>query len=530
MDETKLKIISLFKKKGSELSTEDIASGIYDEYLYLKREISSKNKKKNKKIKRKIAQLHRRILHHLNKLVELEILNITKYGEKGKKYFSLNISDNEEILAFPKYKKRIIISKPPLPVTPIEGYENQGVVAKYETATWIDRLNSLAIMCKKIDNLKELYNIITKTFSIINDALCLENFENIINKSKIEEIKDFLKKIESHCEDYGRVVSCILNISLLKKNNFLEIVEFFIKENIKNIIFIYNLDKDELQENFFFLSKIILSYLKSKKLIYFKNKKIYKAPYFIGNVGPYCFSEKEWETRTDCLILACSQSSLIVDVEKFYSLYKLDIEKFSQLMFNISKSFLSANSLQRRKCEDYFREIIALNHPYEKEFLELSRNYIRFWNFTLSRIEEKPEITQEKVLHMINEAKKKIDEFAIAEETIYKSCGMPTRFKIALACAFSKVAEKLTKPKYQKLEIKNLEELYSPKIKREIIARENVTSMFSGGNDVTIHRTGNFDPEDIVKEILIIMDNYRIPLFSYNFGKIKGDMKLDSFI
>jgi len=522
MDKTKQKILSLFKEK-SELSTSEIAERIYEEYIVLKEKLE-KNKK-DIKTKREIARLHRKLLHHINKLIDYELLITSKHGEKGHKFFSLNLSDGEEISEISlKFKKRTIISKPALPIMPIEGYEQQGIVMKYEFPTWIDRLNSIVLLGEKIENIKELDSIIDKIFPLINDCFCIDNFNEIIGKAKEDEIFEFFKKIDSECENFGKKASFI--ISFYKLKDFDKVLGKIIESNLKNIIFIYDLDSEELQENFGLISRIIFIYLKYNKIIYIKNKKIQKAPCFIGKAGPYSFSDKEWLEKKEILAIACSQSSLIVDTEKFYSLYELDSEKFSQLMLNISKAFLSANSLQRRKSEDYFREILSLNHPNEKEFLELSRNYIRFWNFGLSQPDTNPEI----VLNMISEAKKKINEFSLAEETIYKSCGMPTRFKISFSCSFKEASDKLSFAKYKHLEIKNLEDFYDKKIKKEILARESISSMFDGGNDITFHRTGNFNCDDIVREISIIMGNYKLPFFSYSFGSLKGDMKITSFL
>jgi hypothetical protein len=306
----------------------------------------------------------------------------------------------------------------------------------------------------------------------------------------------------------------------------MDIIEKITEVNLKEITFIYNLSNEDIQERFGMLSEIVMYYIKKKKMFYIKNKILHKSPYFIGSAGPYCFLDNEFsEVKEPLYVAACSQSSLIVDVEKFFSLNGMDIEKFSLLMFNISRSFLSANSLQRRKSEDYFKSVSKFDKVNEKEFLEFSRNYIRFWNFGISQ----PGINQNIVLNMINEAKKKIYEFSLAEETIYKSCGMPTRFRIGLSCAFENSQEKLSPAKYKPIEIQGLDDLYKQKLKKELIERENVCSMFDGGNDVTFHRSGNFTSEEIIREFSIILNSYKFPLFSYNFENLKGDAKITSY-
>jgi len=523
MHETAQKIISLFRNNNLELSTSDILSKINKEYINLKNSNDPESK-------RKIAQLHRKILYHLNRLVDFGILSVIKHGEKGEKFFNLNIKEGEEISEIsPKYKKRIIISRPVLLSMPIEGYEQKGLVLKYEPATWIDRLNSVIIFCDKL-NTKDLYEIILENiFPVINDTISLENFGFLINS---QNVSDFLKKINSECEDYGKNISITINLSDIKnKENFLTLLNTISENRLDCINFIFSLYPKDMEEYFSLVSEIIETYLKIKKTLYIKNRAIQNSPYFIGKAGPYCFIDREWQFSSELVknvaCLACSQSSIIVDVNRFYNEYGLDAEKFSQLILNISKSLLSANSLQRRKSGEYFKDIIKINKNYEADFFNLSRNYIRFWNFGLAQ----PNINQEFVLNMINEAKKKIDKFTAAEETIYKSCGMTTRFKIALSCKGEiPSSDILSPPKYLPIEISDFDDLYKKDIKEELLSREVICDLFDGGNEVTFYYKGMPDIENIARQISVILSNYKLPLINYNFKKIKGDLKLTSFL
>jgi len=522
MHETAQKIIELFKKTNSELSTSEILEKIDKRYSEIIRNIE-----KQPELKREKAKLHRKILHHLNKLTELNLLTLTKHGEKGEKFFSLNLSDNEEIIEIsPNYKKRIIISKPTNISLPIEGYEQRGIVKKYEPATWIDRLNSVVIFCENIENLKTLYNnLIENIFSVINDAIDLENFEYLINK---ENPTEFLDNIKKECEDYGKHLNFTIEISKIKnKENFFSFLEYITKHNQQNFTVIFSCFPEEIDENSKLFIKIIDAYSKNKRILYIKNKKLQKSPAFIGISGPYSFLDKEWQfiedLKKDVKCLACSQSSVIVDVNKFYQSYGLNTEKFSQLIMNISKSIFTANSIQRRKSGEYFRTLKILNKSHETDFLSLARNYIRFWNFGLTQ----PNIKQDFVFNMISEVKKKIEKFTSAEETIYKSCGMATRFRIALSCAF--ISEGLSPAKYLHLPIKNLDDFYRKELKKELLNREIINELFDGGNEVTFYYRGIIDPEGISRQIKTILFNFKIPLFNYNFKKISGDLKLLSF-
>jgi hypothetical protein len=519
MHETQQKIISLFKNNSSELSTSQILDRLDENYVSLRKNLGNKSKEDSQDTKGQIAKLHRKLLHHINKLVDLDILRLAKHGEKGEKFFLLNLADNEELVTV-GIKKRILVSKPIMPLMPIEGYEHSGIVAKYEAATWIDRLNSVVLRCEKISSIKELSKILAENiFSCINDAICLEEFNSLINK---EDVSEFVEKLSLDLENYGKEISIVVELSNIKN---IENFEKFLNSIRKNIFIIFNIEKNDLQEYFKLFSKIAEAYSRNRAVIYIKNKSIHPSPYFLGRAGPYSIEEKDWishETK-DQVCVACTQSSIILDVGRFISKYSLNSDKFSELVLNISKSILSANSLQRRKSQDYFKSIISLNH--NKEFLNISRNYIRFWNFGLSQ----EGINQDFVINLISEAKKKVDSFSRAEEIIYNSCGMPSRFKLAFSCAFKESAENISEAKYSQLEITNFEDFYTQKIKKEISAREIVSEIFNGGNDVTFHRLGPITPQEFIREISAILSTYRLPFFSYNFEKIKGDMKITSY-
>src|SRR3989344_3973622 len=111
MDETKQKIIAMFKERGEDIPTGDILMRVYPESKTFK-------DKEDLDSKRKTAQFHRKLLYHINELT-------------------------------PKYKKKMTISRPIMPSMPIENYEHQGIVLKYEPSSWIDKLNSIVIMADK---------------------------------------------------------------------------------------------------------------------------------------------------------------------------------------------------------------------------------------------------------------------------------------------------------------------------------------------------------------------------------------------
>ena len=499
MEDLKQKIISVLKEKGSELSTAEIMQLVSKEYKNLKAQGKYNEAR----------QLHRKILYHINMLVKENILRLEKYGANGQKYFIINVGEGEELceISPSRYKKRLIGDEPLLPAMPIEGYEQQGIVMKYEHPTWSDRLNSVIVRCELIKDQAELDTLIKKLFPAVNDCICLENFELILNK---KDSLSFLKKLNKDCTDYGKRISMIVHVSGLQKESFEKILAEMSKPAISNLDFIYSFSSADDKE---LIGKIISTYASNKRTVYVKNEEKDKSPWFIGRAGVYNFDENEWFNGKKPSVIGCSQNTIIVDVRKFYENYGFNIAKFTELLMNISKSFLSINPIQRKKLRHYFETNIHSNDPNENEFLELSRNYIRFWNFGLLQ----PDIEQEKVLDIMEKARKKVEEFSATEDRIFNSCGMPIRFKIVLSPASKRSEEGLSPARYRKVEIKDLEELKSQKIANEIRKIKKASALFDGGNPINFRRVGLMDSKALADEVSFILNNYKLRFFSYDF-------------
>jgi len=499
MQDIKQKIISVLKEKGSELPTSEIMLSISDRYKKLKEEERYSEAR----------QLHRKILYHINRLVREKIIRFEKYGEFGEKFFILNIGEGEEIceIAPSRYKKKIIGDQSIIPAMPIEGYEQEGIVMKYDSGSWLSRFNSVVVRCEEITDQKELLNLIKKLFDAVNDSICLDNFELRINE---ESLDNFLEKLNKDIKHYGKKISCTINISRADKDKLMKTLEKLFNLKTENIEFIYNISKND---NKLFVGEILSEYARNKKKIYIKNKDKCKSPWFIGKAGIYNFDENEWISQEKSRCVACSQSAVIVDVRKFYENHGFNIRKFTELLMNISKSFLSINPMQRKKLRSYFMEGIHSNKPHEQDFLELSRNYIRFWNFGLLQ----PNIDQETVSNIVEKARSRIDEFCRVEDRIYKSCGMSIRFKIALSSAFKKSEQGLSQAKYKKIEITGVKDLKEDKISNEIKEIKKVSRLFNGGNKISFDRIGSSSNRDLVNEIFFILDEFRLRFFVYDF-------------
>lgn len=530
MHQTEYKVLAIFREKpNNELSTAEIVESVFPEKFAridstLKDSLSTKEKTAG--AKKEIAQLHRNVLHHLNKLVREGLIKVSKEGAKGKKYFVLAIEPGEELI-FEKHRKRIMISKPSLPALPIEGFEQKGIVHKFEPSTWVDRLNAVLFECTRFENLGDIFETVIDSFSSVNDVFGLNEFETLSG-----DMLSFFEKLDTECEDYGKKINVIINLfdlTIKKKENIVGIIMDYARTKPKNISMVLNIRSRSLTKHSEFFERIIGEFIKEKLDLNIKNQDLVEAPWILGRAGPYTFDKDEWQIYTEKIKgttygLACAQSTFIVDVARFLKENK-NIGEFRTFIMNVAKSLLSANSLQRKRSEEFFTNLIRLNKEKSREFFMFSRNYIRFWNYGWKQ----PDVDQNFVLDIIKSTKEEIQEFAASEETIYKSCGMPTRFRIAFAPAFENITE-LSEGKYERIQIKKTEDLYSKEIKEMLLMKEKFFDLFGGGDTSTFYRAEDVGAEEVTREILTILNTYKIPFFRYDFGGIKADVKLTSFI
>jgi hypothetical protein len=532
MNPSELKILSLYKKDPNVVfSTSEIIKAVeIEEYEEFEKVLSDKlsSKEALKKAKRKKAKLHRKILYYLNKLVDEKVLKIVKEGSKGEKYFAISLEEGEELVV-EKYKKReITISKPRTPAMPTEGYEQSGIVIKVEEPTWIDRLNCIILEGKAISNTDRLFTIINNCFSIVNDSIGVNNFEIFVNTAKSEELIKKLLKLDDDCRDFGKKISLIADTSNSNDEKLSEFLSYFADTKPVNISIILEIDPMTLHEKYIFFEAIAKSISTKGASVYIKNKSAASSPYCVGNGGIYCFSENEWgnyakNVKGKVLCVSCAQSSLIVDVKKFYSSYGFSAEIFEKFVINCAESLLSANSIQRRKSAEFFEYLVELNSPFSSQTFMFSRNYLRFFDFKF--LEQK--FGEGFSADLFKRIKQKVDDFTFSEETIYKSCGMPTSFRIAVASAAD--SNLISPPEKEMLEFSHNEDIHDKNVSEKLRQFESSVDTLNGL--VSFVRHGNTNPDAIVREWSLLISSYKIPLFVYNFRRIEGvDLKLNEFI
>jgi hypothetical protein len=526
-------ILELFKKKqGKELTTSEVVKEIFPEEsksfnsfasntIY----IGGENKVKSS-IRRKRTLLHKRLLYHLNKLVDKNILKLSGIEEFGEKRFSLSANFADVIIE--DKTSKIVIRNNVNPVTPIDGYESQKIVKKIYSNHWINKLDAIVLNSKKFGSLTKLYDTLLDLFQEINDVVALSNFEFLLQKHEID-LEDFLNKLASDCKNYGKNLSFLVDCEEIHdKNKLINFVKLFADINYSSLQIVFELAESNL--NYFNdVFKVIIELFSEKNIkINIKNKDLCNSPVFFGNAGVYSFHEADWklykkEYEDKLLGLSCSSSSLIIDVQEFFNKYN-HAHDFREFILNANKALLIANIQKRKIAYHYFRVIHNLNRPYSQKFFTFERNYIRFWNYNFQLFNEKTFL-----LRLLKSVKEQTDLFSLNEETIYKSCGMPTRFKMCFSSGFRKTDLTMTQRAYLKSSVKDSSYFDDAENIKYLKKREKLLKIFDNSDRIRFFRTKVNDYKQIINEFSLIMQNFKFPFFTYDFARIKGNTKLTNY-
>ena len=178
-------------------------------------------------------------------------------------------------------------------------------------------------------------------------------------------------------------------------------------------------------------------------------------------------------------------------------------------MLNASKALLLATTAQRRKSDLLFAPLNKLNGSNQSKFFSYSFNYIRLWNYDVAMVKNEQGINDatliepEDFILLLNNIVEEIDEFCKSEETVFKSCGIPIRFRIYLSSAFRKFDKDfLSKRSYKKMSIRSIKDFSSDSLIADLKIREKLLDVFKGGDRVRFFRTGDFTTEEIMEDTL----------------------------
>lgn len=530
MHRIELEILKRFRREPHiELRTSDVVREVLDnEYEQIAGGLHTPlTGEERRRAQRTKDRLHRRVLHHLHKLVADEILSVVRVVEKGEKVFRLALDPGEYLIE--KGKRRIVISKPANLSVPSEGYEREGVLAKYEAETWVTRLNAIFLEAGAFNSPQRLAHTTRECFSVVNDVLGLNRFEELIERAALDEVLALIERLEGDAGDYEKRVSIVISLPRLgDEAKMLAFIEGFAALAPERVGLIFNITPDALRKHRRLLLQLIPALAERKIKITIKNSKIHPPIYLLGRAGPYTMLRDDWaaylgSSRGDTLGAAICQSSMALDLARFFATHS-GLANLEDCMVNAAKALLRANLLQRQHAQEYY-PILHRLHPLRlRRFFDHSGLYLRLWNYDWKSSD------REMMLEMLRAASERVEAFSLGQQTIFKSCGMPMRFRILLSSAFFKFGEELSARVYHKSTIRRLEDLRTPQMREYIALREALFAIFAGGDRIRIFRAGAIEARSILEEWSHLLTTHDLPLITYDFHGLSGDVKLTSFI
>ncbi|PIN81719.1 hypothetical protein COV13_00415 [Candidatus Woesearchaeota archaeon CG10_big_fil_rev_8_21_14_0_10_32_9] len=534
------KILQFFANKSEvEKSTSELVTKVFEkEYSEIQKFIHNDQKDQEliKVGKRKKARLHRKLLYHLNKLEEEKCLKVTRVVGKGEKYFKLNSQNGEPSNKDSEYKKVLdsfttIKETAPL-ITGLEEYEQEEIIKRFDNSNWLTKINSLLIESKSFTEIKKLYSLMEDLYVVYNDVVGLNNFQELIEVLKFEDLTNFVKKVNLDTKDYNKYVNLL--IDLTKVNDSVKVSDFiraFAEINPDKIFIIFKTKSKVMLNQTRLVTQLIKSFSDNKIRINIQNLDVHESPYMIGRAGCYTFSDDEWRAisrNEDFYILCSSETSLYIDLYRLVK--KRSYADLKDILIKSARALLIATSQQRKRSDNLFKSLRDIDPDGRNSFFEISSNYIRLWNYDLS---EDASVSVdfknfEALIKMINQ---ELEDFCKAEETIFKSCGIPIRFKVVLSSAFRRFDKEFLSPRvYRKVTIRGINDYHSQAILNYIRTRESLYGLFKGGDRVRIFRAPSFSAEEVINEFHYILNNFNLPLVSYDFRAMKGELTLDNFI
>jgi hypothetical protein len=525
------RILNKFKKEPlREIATTEIVREVYpEEYARIIQAINNElsDKKAAKQAMHRKGQLHRKILYHLNKLVEENVLKINSIKGKGEKYFSLGIDQGEIVVE--KKHRRIVLSKPSISTGLIEEYEAKSIVHKFDPDNWVSKLNCILLESTNFTGVNKFYELVYSCFSEVNDALGLNNFEHLVQNSSLENLEEILRKLDVDTKDQDRIVNLIINVkNITDDSKLLDFIGLFIQIKPKNVFLIFKAESKELRAHEKLIKGVITEFSKSQTKINIHNRKVHEAPVMMGKIGPYTLIDGEWKdyeenVRGKTIGLAIANTTLNIDVNRFFK-DNPSSNDFRELIIKSAKTLLKINRAQKKKADEYFKRLNELNKPHTRRFFTYAKDYIRLWNYDLT------DKNQTHLMELLESTRDEVRRFCATEQTIYKACGMPSSFDIVMSSVVKRYTNNLSPREYIKATIRKFKDFDSPEINSFINTREVLCKIFEGGDRIRFFRSGTFTPEDVSRELIYLMNTYDLPFITYDFKERKGEMKLTSFI
>jgi len=520
------RILELFHEQPQvERSTSDLIKDVYPEaYHHLKRALHDPYTDKETRTiaKRRKAQLHRRILYHLNRLVRESTLMVSQRKGKGEKCYCL---------ASPNRRHRAEAEAPNAPSRPLhrlERYQQQGILTGYDTHGWHSRLNAVLLDIKDDDDAVSVHTRVNTVMRSVNDVVGLHGFERLLMNEDLQTLTNLLKQMDIDTRDNSKRVSVNLDLTTMPVSAYAE--DFFESYALlapPQVNVVLSVTPKTMERHHRLVKRLVKGFSDATLKINLHNKDVHEAPIIVGTAGVYTLQDEEWqayleELRDKTMGLCVCQTSAGVDVHRFMAEHK-NPREFREFILKIAREMVESNTQQRKRADSYFAELNGLQEE-PHAFFRFSNNLIRLWNYDWEGEE------YEYFVDLLRTTSDQLAEFCRTEETIFKSCGLPIRFNTSMASMFSKFEPGFfSKRRYRKLTVTGLRMLKGERMREFIKARERIAKLFSYHDRLRIFRATPASPDEVFEEMRHLLKEYALPHVTFDFAERRDNQTLDRF-
>lgn len=523
-------ILETFRRDPEEnFSTGEIVRELFPkEYLAYNQKINSKEKKERRAGYVKKASLHRKLLYHANKLIEQGLLTVGGIRGKGEKLYRLTMEEGE--LLVQDGKRRILISKPSSIATPVDGYVEEGLIRKYQQTTWLNKQNAILLDFFAFQSSNALLQRFQQLLPLVNDAIALNAFERLIALEGEEKAIRFLEYLALDAKDYDVSIAILINLLTIEDEHaLLGALRETIGRMPRQVTFVFTVNTRLLMRKKEFFTELFTIFSDAKQKLTMKNMSIFAPPIFFGRAGPYSFTEKDWTYYQErvrgkadgCVV---GQAGIVIDINKYFATGGT-LSGFRELTERAAHAFFQVDEQRRKHFGEYFGHITMPSLDGTKEFFKVGRNFLRFWNYDWSDEDTCP------ILELLGSVRESLDEFSKSQETIFRSCGLPIRFKVAMSTSFAKFDQDFfSDRRYKKTAISSTKDLQTKEMREYLRTREKLYELFEGADRLRFFLAKGTMIVEAIRIVRYLLSSYDLPSVTLDFRGKAGELKLTSFL
>lgn len=436
---------------------------------------------------------HRRILYHLNKLVRERVLVVADIKGKGEKVFKLGFAHGEVVIQH--RNRHIVIANPPQFVTSIEREEHEGLAKRFKPESWMTKNNAIMIECEAFSSIPQLQQRLLKILPFVSDVIALNRFDTLQGN-----LQGFVEWLSAAAEDFGLHISLLLNVERVTDWDVLAKALILRNSSITTVL---SVTPKALMAHERGILQLLQAHIDSRLPISIKNHSLYPAPLFAGTAGVYTFTPDDYEhfcqytrgTADGCVV---GQMSIDIDLRKCV---EESIPKARDTIIRCLHSFFDIEEQRRSRFKEYFHLLSLPTARATKEFLKTGRNYIRV------RVPD-----DALAMELMESIKQSTATFCHNQEIIFKSCGMPIRFRVG----FTSISE-------NSVNIDTLDE------RRDWLRQqETLSRIHEGAHQLKFTAEGTV--EELLRSIRYVLNTTEFSLLALHFPCMQKNMKLTNFL